>query len=451
MSESLPSSRSEVQFNVPVNRLQQPDMPVLTGMADAFQRGALDVQTLFKSASMGSDLKRQKAEDEVRVTKAKSELESAPAEQAVRIAKLESELADIKNKELNRPKVEAFKSAEADIAIANQTARKLAAANFSNGVEPDALTLVQAWESNFKNEAIPYRAEQGQREFLDYNKMRERLAPIQKRDAEQAAQGPASALNTASNIKQAAESGRPLYHADGKAKTTFELDSDRVKDFAALRDTGTPLTERQKIDQRDVLDRNLQLLADMEQASTIIAKDTATGPFIGTLPGQAAAWALAATRIDPTIRDDQKKLTMFANWKVAEGTQLLKGALSEKELKFIEQTVPELSSSKLVWEQYLAPRIKMLKAANDRMVRGGKVPAPGEADLTDGLESLPMATQPSSNVGVPSSRPPSPIPDGQPGSTKENPAKAASADEYAKLAHGAWYWNAKHKMSLQKP
>jgi hypothetical protein len=184
--------------------------------------------------------------------------------------------------------------------------------------------------------------------------------------------------------------GRPelAVNPDGSMKS----DRDLAAAAEALRKNPAPkeLTALQQLEERKSLDAADGLLERMRSAQKTMSKDNVVGPVVGS-PVNPAPY-LGAVFGGGDTRNAQRELTMLVNELTAERTQALKGALSEKELRFLQQTVPKLSDDEAVWNKFLSERIPLLEKATQagRSALEGGNQTPGEL-FQQSVDKQPLA------------------------------------------------------------
>lgn len=95
------------------------------------------------------------------------------------------------------------------------------------------------------------------------------------------------------------------------------------------------------------------------------------GPGRGTVIAQAFSQGAAAlgSGDEQLRRDAQRDLEIFRSVKVLEGAQKMKGNLSDKDIRFLQDTIPKLTDSEALWSDYLDKMGRMTEA-NKKILRG---------------------------------------------------------------------------------
>lgn len=113
------------------------------------------------------------------------------------------------------------------------------------------------------------------------------------------------------------------------------------------------------------------LQRDVAEAKSIVGTRNVVGPAIGTAPVRAATRVGAAVGIGGSeqLRIDQRKLEILRSQRVLQGAQQMKGNLSDKDIRFLQDTVPQLADDETVWNDYLDKWSQMIDA-NKKVLRG---------------------------------------------------------------------------------
>lgn len=109
-------------------------------------------------------------------------------------------------------------------------------------------------------------------------------------------------------------------------------------------------------------------------AKAAVARGTGVGPLEGSTPMQWGNRLGAAIGLDASTAafNDQRTLEQAISAKILEGAQVMKGNLSDKDVRFLQATVPQLSDSEAVWNTYLDRWAAMNQSNID--ILSGKTP-----------------------------------------------------------------------------
>jgi hypothetical protein len=107
-------------------------------------------------------------------------------------------------------------------------------------------------------------------------------------------------------------------------------------------------------DQKQKLGRVRQLIAD----KTV----NAVGPLRGTSGGRLLGQAQAAAG-NESVYNKQRELEMWTNEQVITRSEKMKGQLSDKDIKFLVQSVPKLSDTEDVWTRFFDTYERALNVA----------------------------------------------------------------------------------------
>jgi hypothetical protein len=108
----------------------------------------------------------------------------------------------------------------------------------------------------------------------------------------------------------------------------------------------------------------------IENALAAVARGGGIGPAEGSLIGQVGNRVAAALGLGREQQfQDQRQLEMAISNKVLEGAQVMKGNLSDKDVRFLQATVPKLSDTLQVWNEYLN-RWKQMNDLNIEILAG---------------------------------------------------------------------------------
>lgn len=78
-----------------------------------------------------------------------------------------------------------------------------------------------------------------------------------------------------------------------------------------------------------------------------------TGPGAGSAPVKAITQVAAALGIREQEYKDQSELTMLINRKVVDASERMKGSLSNQDIKFLKDSVPQLTADEATWKNFL--------------------------------------------------------------------------------------------------
>lgn len=108
----------------------------------------------------------------------------------------------------------------------------------------------------------------------------------------------------------------------------------------------------------------------IDNALAAVARGGGIGPAEGSLIGQVGNRVAAALGLGREQQfQDQRQLEMAISNKVLEGAQVMKGNLSDKDVRFLQATVPKLSDTPQVWNEYLN-RWKQMNDINIEILAG---------------------------------------------------------------------------------
>lgn len=107
----------------------------------------------------------------------------------------------------------------------------------------------------------------------------------------------------------------------------------------------------------------------IENALAAVARGS-VGPAAGSGPAKVGNQVAAALGLGREQQfQDQRQLEMAISNKVLEGAQVMKGNLSDKDVRFLQATVPKLSDTPQVWNEYLN-RWKQMNDLNIEILAG---------------------------------------------------------------------------------
>jgi hypothetical protein len=142
-------------------------------------------------------------------------------------------------------------------------------------------------------------------------------------------------------------------------------------------------------------------LQSVQRAKALIADKSinVVGPAAGSSPVQTLNQIGAAFGIRGKEYESQVRLTQEINKKVLEGARNMKGNLSDKDVRFLKESFPALTSPEPVWTDFLNNWEKMIHL-NEQVIRGTAAKgasifdkAAAAAGITPGAPSAPAAGQ----------------------------------------------------------
>lgn len=115
-----------------------------------------------------------------------------------------------------------------------------------------------------------------------------------------------------------------------------------------------------------------QSIGEAEQALELIKSGNYVGPLTGSGAGQL--WHRGqAVRGNEETYNAQRQLQIILNRNILDKAALMKGQLSDRDVKFLEASVPKLTDTEAVWESYFN-KLKLLaseqKRRNEAFLRG---------------------------------------------------------------------------------
>lgn len=111
------------------------------------------------------------------------------------------------------------------------------------------------------------------------------------------------------------------------------------------------------------------VLPVIDTAIAAVDRGVGVGPFEGSGPVRLANQIGAAFGVREQELRDQRALEIAISNKILEGAQVMKGNLSDKDVRFLQATVPKLSDPEPVWRDYLN-RWKQMAELNVEIVSG---------------------------------------------------------------------------------
>lgn len=124
--------------------------------------------------------------------------------------------------------------------------------------------------------------------------------------------------------------------------------------------------------------KSKEIMPGIDSAIAAVQRGTGVGALEGSLPAKIFNRVGAAFGAREQEFADQRSLEIGISTKILEGAQVLKGNLSDKDVRFLKDTVPKLSDSEDVWINYLN-RWKRMAETNTAILEG-RIPKP-QADL----------------------------------------------------------------------
>lgn len=110
--------------------------------------------------------------------------------------------------------------------------------------------------------------------------------------------------------------------------------------------------------------------AVIEGAAAAVTRGVGIGPTQGNPITQAGNYLASALQLGREQEfKDQRTLEMAISTKILEGAQVMKGNLSDKDVRFLQGTVPKLSDPPAVWKTYLN-RWDQMNRLNLSILRG---------------------------------------------------------------------------------
>lgn len=155
----------------------------------------------------------------------------------------------------------------------------------------------------------------------------------------------------------------------------------------------------QKIERTEA-DELAALQADkvaIQAAQDLLAQSNVVGPGAGSAPVRVLNQVGAALGLRAQQFESQDKLLQLINKRVLQGAQGLKGNLSDKDIRFLQESFPSLKSTEATWTDFLGKWDRMI-TLNEQILRGA---APRGASIFDTAErSAPAATNITPTAGA---------------------------------------------------
>lgn len=231
--------------------------------------------------------------------------------------------------------------------------------------------------------------------------------------------------------KEVLERGGDLVNSDGTEYSTLDL----KRQLAKL--PKLPLTGQQVSD-LDTTRRNAQatLTKLVEAAGILRGPHNVVGPVVGQR-WNPYLW-LRALVGDSAPLIAQQKLTMLSNQLTAEATQMLKGAISQKEMALMRASVPQTPYDESIWLDSLNEKFKILKEVTEKGITADALRERGATP--DSALGIPPSFPGGPSSAEISSLRPSPA-KGAPGS-EDNPLPGGTVGDFAKVPAGSWFIDA---------
>lgn len=135
----------------------------------------------------------------------------------------------------------------------------------------------------------------------------------------------------------------------------------------------------------------------IQAARDLIANSNVVGPGAGSGPVRVLNQVGAALGMRAEQFESQDKLLQLINKRVLQGAQGLKGNLSDKDIRFLQESFPSLKSTEATWTDFLGKWDRMI-TLNEQILRGA---APRGASIFDTAErSAPAATNTAPAAGA---------------------------------------------------
>lgn len=118
---------------------------------------------------------------------------------------------------------------------------------------------------------------------------------------------------------------------------------------------------------------------DIQQAQSLIQGDgnNVVGPMVGNIITRTMTKAAAALGSDAAQHqiNAQRNLEMLRSRKILEGAQKMKGNLSDKDIRFLQDTIPGLTDDEALWSDFLS-KWEAMNSATQRVLKGELERAP---------------------------------------------------------------------------
>lgn len=253
-------------------------------------------------------------------------------------------------------------NAEMNAAVAEANASKIAAEQKARKLKADAKfnTLpIQDQQAvlGYHQEygAIP-RDAMGQIDLAKVHADREEMARMRKAQAIQA--GTMSGLKTNETYKVNPATGQMeqvvqwLDAGSGTVAREIFTGGLAPASFAGSGATKGGFTALQAAEERKSIDAAKEVHRDVLRAQNIIRQLNTVGPVVGSGPGRLFARLKAAFGAEGQF-NAQRTITRLISAQTLENANKLKGPLTEKELGFLKNSIPNLDDTEAVWETWL--------------------------------------------------------------------------------------------------
>lgn len=152
------------------------------------------------------------------------------------------------------------------------------------------------------------------------------------------------------------------------------------------------------------------ILPVVDTAIAAVDRGIGVGPFEGSGPVRLGNQIAAAFGFREQELKDQRALEIAISNKILEGAQVMKGNLSDKDVRFLQATVPKLSDPEPVWRDYLN-RWKQMAQLNVEIISGrvgkpdGDIFSVGWNETGTTTPAAPAATNVPPQVSTPAQAP----------------------------------------------
>jgi hypothetical protein len=279
------------------------------------------------------------------------------------------------------PKIAALSGQKADLEKLN-TEAGIRAADFNKNLEKNAedIKVHEAYLGQVAREADKIAAAAGPRELAIYQAYKASgRTPIYKAkdvldyDAMEAVTSKPPEDGESKDLKFFSDNGVNPYDEKGALKPRAQL----FNEVAAKQTATKPLTAQQQADALRQVSSTEALLSKVGKMSSVLFKTgpdgkvlrdkngaaqvkdgNIVGPLAGSWVGRALSGALSV--VGGQTFSEQRQLEMLTSGLVRELTQDLKGPLSEKELAFLQNSVPKISDPEDVWDSFFSEKVPAL-------------------------------------------------------------------------------------------
>lgn len=185
---------------------------------------------------------------------------------------------------------------------------------------------------------------------------------------------------------------------------------------------------KDELAQSQAAEKARAIIPTIDSAIATVAREGTVGPLAGSLPVQIANRLGAAFGLDDRRFQDQRELQIAISNKILEGAQQMKGNLSDKDVRFLRESVPALSDPPALWNRFLN-QWRQMAETNIAILEGrlpkptGDIFAPPDFEGGRSLGEAAATAQPIPSVNSPAEAPTtSPIiRDARTGKTYKNP------------------------------